>query len=440
VLVQPVGQHDCPDVQTGPPLQVAVHIPFAQFSPVGQTLPQKPQLFESLLVSEQPVMQHCEPGAHPGPPLQPPPKHDEFWHFSPRGQALPQKPQLFGSLVVSEQPVMQHDSFPMQAGPPLQSRTQEKLTHPPPNGQTLSQKPQLLGSLERSAHPVPQHCSVPVQAGPPLQEPVHRPFTQLAPKEQTRPQKPQLLGSLFRSTQLLEQLVRPFAHPPLMHSPPPEVIMQQAPPLQVHPLGQTTPHAPQLLVSLLGLTQMVPALQQRSPPGQPVWLHGGPWQNPFTQLPPPGQTLPQVPQLPGSVLMSASQPSLTMPSQSAKPGKQEVIWQLAERQPAVPSGTIDGQKLPQKPQLFGSALVLAQSTPQQVSPLGQPAGLQGPTQTPPEQASPAGQTFPQAPQFFGSLPVLTSQPSETLPSQSAKPITQPPRAQVPEAQSGMALG
>jgi hypothetical protein len=440
VLAHPAGQHDCPEPQTGPPLQVAVQLPAEQFSPVGQALPQKPQFWGSLVVSEQPDGQQLWLGAQDGPPLQVGPAHMPITQESPSGQTLPQEPQFSKSLEVSEQPDAQHTWTPVQTGPPWQELTQPLLTHEPPGAQAKPQAPQLPGSLVVSVQPAPQHCSGAVQAGPPWQEPMHIPFTQPAPAGHTRPQKPQLLGSVPRSTQLLEQLVRPFEQPPPMHSPPPELVMQQAPLVQVHPAGQTTPQALQLLSSLLGSTQVVPALQQRSPLGQPVLLHGRPWQTPLAQLPPPGQTLPQVPQLFGSVLVSTSQPSETTPSQSAKPGTQEVIWQLAARQPAVPSGTVDGQKLPQLPQLLGSAVVLAQRAPQQVCPLGQPAGPQGPTHSPPEQASPAGQTFPQAPQFWGSLPVLTSQPSETTPSQSAKPITQPPRAQAPEAQSGRALG
>jgi hypothetical protein len=64
--------------------------PFWQVSPPRQTLPQDPQLFESVAVSTHPPPQHSCPAPH----------------------ALPQAPQLFGSVCVSTHPL------PQQASPP----------------------------------------------------------------------------------------------------------------------------------------------------------------------------------------------------------------------------------------------------------------------------------------------------------------------------------
>jgi hypothetical protein len=60
--------------------------PFWQVSPPRQTLPQDPQLFESVAVSTHPPPQHICPAPH----------------------VLPQAPQLFGSVCVSTHPLPQH--------------------------------------------------------------------------------------------------------------------------------------------------------------------------------------------------------------------------------------------------------------------------------------------------------------------------------------------
>jgi hypothetical protein len=82
---------------------------------------------------------------------------------------------------------------------------------------------------------------------------------------------------------------------------------------------------------------------------------------------------------------------------------------------AVPASAHDVVQLPQR---AGSTLVLAQKVdggiPQVVSPPPQVA-----PHAPPEHTCPAAQAVPHAPQLSLSVRVLTSQPSEGLPLQSA---------------------
>jgi hypothetical protein len=81
------------------------------------------------------------------------------------------------------------------------------------------------------------------------------------------------------------QLRSPGGQPPVPL--PPRLSVAQPPPKQICPDGQTLPHDPQLLASVLRLTHVMP---------QSVWpvsqsgQHTPPWQQPLTQ------TLPHVPQ------------------------------------------------------------------------------------------------------------------------------------------------
>lgn len=85
---------------------------------------------------------------------------------------------------------------------------------------------------------------------------------------------------------------------------------EQTPPVQDAPLGHALAQAPQFLLSLEVLMQVVlPGLQVIVPVGQP--------QLPDTQLWPDGQIVPHVPQLFESVLVSTSQPFVATLSQSA---------------------------------------------------------------------------------------------------------------------------
>jgi hypothetical protein len=201
--------------------------------------------------------------------------------------------------------------------------------------------------------------------------------------------------------------------------------LQHAPSSHTSPELHVSPQPPQFAGSSVVFTQLVP--QQVRPAPQPVvWqVSVGGTQTPAWHVSPCAQTLPQVPQLLGLVLVSTSQPFCSMPSQSAKPGAQTAILQDELLQTLVPLGT-SPQTMPQPPQFRLSELSTAHVAPQQDSPLGHVSfGPQGPTQIPPEHDSPVAHALPQAPQFLASLPVLTSQPSWTRPSQSAKPGLHP---------------
>jgi hypothetical protein len=152
------------------------------------------------------------------------------------------------------------------------------------------------------------------------------------------------------------------------------------------------------------------------------------------------QALPQKPQLFGSVLVLASHPSATWVSQSAKPTSHDAMAHAAITQSVVPCGT-GPQMTPHPPQLLLSDTRFAHVRPQHVWLGGQVwFGPHVPTQTPPEQASPGGHALKQPPQLLGSSPMFVSQPFETTVSQSAKPGVHPRSAQAPAVQVGIALG
>ncbi len=103
-------------------------------------------------------------------------------------------------------------------------------------------------------------------------------------------------------------------------------------------LGHRVPHAPQLLASLVGLTQV--PLQEICGAAQAV-----PMQVPPAHISPAAQRRPQAPQLRGSLMMSV-QPVLQMVRGGMQPGgapqrPRRQIWP-------------DPQRLPQEPQFDGS--------------------------------------------------------------------------------------
>src|SRR5207245_5304888 len=135
--------------------------------------------------------------------------------------------------------------------------------------------------------------------------------------------------------------------------------------------------------------------------------------------------LPQAPQLARSRLTSTSQPLATLPSQSAKPARQEKShappWQVD-----VAFGR-RGQELPQAPQLLTSSRGVSHPS-LRLSPLQsakpgaqtpdwhEPSGHEGATWLNEQAAS-------HAPQLTTSSSLL-SQPSLASPLQSAKPAAQ----------------
>ncbi len=132
---------------------------------------------------------------------------------------------------------------------------------------------------------------------------------------------------------------------------------------------------------------------------------------------PEGHTVPQRPQLATVLWTSTSQPLVATPSQLPKPGVQvmpqaPVVHEGAEFAP-------DAQTVPQAPQLRGSLAVVTQVPLQRVVP-----AMQASMQEPAEQSCPLPHEVPQRPQLVALVWRLTSQPSAALPLQSAKPVRQ----------------
>jgi hypothetical protein len=86
-----------------------MHVPAAQALPLGQTFPQEPQLFRSVLEST-----HELPHAS-RPPVQAQAPEVQTW---PMGQTWPQEPQLLGSVLVETQLPPQDVVPPLQPPPP----------------------------------------------------------------------------------------------------------------------------------------------------------------------------------------------------------------------------------------------------------------------------------------------------------------------------------
>jgi hypothetical protein len=224
------------------------------------------------------------------------------------------------------------------------------------------------------------------------------PETHDAPLSQTLPQPPQLFGSFEVSTQppLFGQLLSPD---PQTHAMTPPTVWQEA------PAPQTTPHAPQLKLSMLRLTQeetpfavhVVGAFA-----GQPHML--------LVQTPPTAHALPHVPQLLGSLVRSKH------PFAQAVFGAWHTHMLFTHASPI-------GHTLLQVAQWAGSLAVLVQTEPQR---LGIPAGQ---LQFPPLQVAPTAQGMLQPPQLFGSVSVSVHMPLHIIvhmpPSPASVPASPP---------------
>jgi hypothetical protein len=206
-----------------------------------QLTPQAPQLAGSLWVLTQTLPQRIWSGAQ---------VHAPFVQVWPAGQALLQLPQL---LVVL-------------------SGVQRPLQHPWPAAQTCPQPPQFAASLDASLQIPPQQSLPPGQS--PLLPQVHALFTQLSPAAQAWPQAPQFAASLvvFTSQPLLA--FRSQSAKPARQAKPQVALLQVASPCAG--AGQRWPQLPQLLASVLVVTQVLP---------HRVWPAGQPplWQRPLTQ-------------------------------------------------------------------------------------------------------------------------------------------------------------
>lgn len=168
--------------------------------------------------------------------------------------------------------------------------------------------PQLLESLKTSTHWLLHSATFGGQVTS------HAPLTQVEvppeAAEQTLPQTPQFALSAFRSTQAVPQGERPCAQA-MVQFPPAHAGL----PLPAVGGGHALQPAPQCCGSTVVSKQVVPAPQVENPGEQPT-----------PQAPPaqvgkpfgvPGQTVVQVPQWLGSVVVPVSQPFAGLPSQSA---------------------------------------------------------------------------------------------------------------------------
>ena len=280
----------------------------------------------------------------------------------------------------------------------------------------------LASQLARPAAQVPLHA-LPPQVRDTMPVP-----------EQTVPQAPQASGSVVRSRHTLEQLVCPD----------PQVVTH-TPAEQSWPPAQTLPQAPQLLVSLLRLrSQPLPgAPSQLAKPALQLAMVHAPAAQPAVALA-SEQTVLQAPQLVGLVVVLVSQPSLSRPLQLPKPAPQ-LMPQSCEVQVAVP--LVPTQARPQAPQLETVVVATSQPLPGAPSQSAVPAEQLTLDVVHIELAHTAtlpmggvGQRLLQAPQLLMSpATVLTSQPLESMPSQLAKPATQVPRVQRPATQLAAAL-
>jgi hypothetical protein len=130
-------------------------------------------------------------------------------------------------------------------------------------------------------------------------------------------------------------------------------------------------------------------------------------QTPLTQVLPDGQTLPQAPQLAGSLLVATQSPL-----HKVKPAWQGEDWQTPLTQKPLRQSEFARHCLPLAH--FG------QTGPPQSTSVSWPfliPSLQvgaGGVQVPLTQMLPDGQTLPQAPQLFGSLPVLMQIPLQLV--------------------------
>jgi len=409
-----------------------------------QRVPQAPQFVTSPSVSVQ-----TPPQTVPEAQRQVPVTHD--W---PVGQALPQRPQLLRSEKGSAQ--VEPQSTPIGT-PPIEQR-QTPRVQVEPVGQTLPQAPQLVPLVSTSVHVAPQRT--PARGSAPIAQ-RQRPSVQVEPVGQALPQAPQLLLSLVSETQVPEQRVwapgQGVTHTLLLHTwpvgqarlqppqwlcetrvsisqPSPAIMSQSAKPaLQVSeqtpeeqrgvawgPATQGARQPPQLDTSVLRSASQplatLPSQSPRPPPQVEV-------QTPRVQAPMPHER-PQEPQLAPLVSVFTSQPFMGFMSQSAKPGEQAATVQAPIAQPC--SATLGrAHSLPQRPQWSGLvAVAVSQPVVESPSQSPKPALHMSIAQEPIRQAAVALRTEhvrPQTPQLLLSARASTSQPLAGFMSQSTKP-------------------
>jgi hypothetical protein len=201
------------------------------------------------------------------------------------------------------------------------------------------------------------------------------------------PQPPQFFGSLANgvsqpSPANLSQSPQPASHEPMPHAPPLHAAVAWAGVVQI------APQPPQFVRSLCVFAQIPPG-QQLKPFSQKPFGPQPPTHTPAEHVWPARQVLPHAPQLFGSSVRLASQPSADAPLQLAKSFAQALMthWLAWQVTLACGSGV---QAFPHAPQLFGSDCTNAHEAPQQSSPAPQAApSPQKPTHWKLEQTSSA---------------------------------------------------
>jgi hypothetical protein len=248
-----------PASAVNPPPQVSTHFPPLQDCPAPQAFPQAPQFPGSLCRSLQFEVEPASSGLH------------ALW---PAGHEVAQTP-----LVV-------HTSVPGQI------ETQAPLVQVCPAVHVLPQAPQFRSLVWRSKQPsmpavsqavvpglclhvhgtlppVPSSHEPPGEVDSPLQLATHVPPTHCCVSPHVVPHPPQWEGSVWTSVQ---RPVPPEAgavqtcvpvghaetHAPPAQNPPPGQIGAQVPAEQISPFPQTMPQVPQLLGSVVVCTHWLP--------------------------------------------------------------------------------------------------------------------------------------------------------------------------------------
>ncbi len=236
---------------------------------------------------------------------------------------------------------------------------------------------------------------------------------------QLRPQAPQLFASVCSSAHPVGQHDCPGAHagPPLH-----DVGGVHMLPTHASPDGQTVPQLPQLLGSLV--VSVHPVMQhdcpgaQVAPPLHPVIV-----QLLSKHVVPGGQARPQPPQLSMSLVVSVH-PDVQhdrVPVHAGPPSHDARRLADAAAAQRLPVGQT---LLVQKPQFLRAAgfVVSTQMSPQHESFTGHPVVAQvSAVHVPLTHDSPCPQTLPHVPQSFVFVSRFASQPSASTPLQSAKP-------------------
>ena len=296
----------------------------------------------------------------------PPLPHAPFWQATPAGQTLPQPPQLAGSLLGSVQKVVTPSGARhiicggAQVVP--EPATHIAPMHIIPAPQAWPHVPQFPASRDRSVQKDPpaafgqafgacgEHIVVP--------PPPHIPIWHATPDGQARPHAPQFAGSMVRSAQY-DPPVADGHIAGAVAGQPPGIVPPQMPPTQATPMGHIAPHLPQLPASLSRFVHISPpATKQPFGVAPPHDTDAPPPQLPFTHAAPDGQTMPQFPQFIGSLIMSV---------QIGPCGPGQVFGWLGGQFVPPPPPHIpfwhtapDGQTMPQPPQLPGSLLTFVQ--------------------------------------------------------------------------------